>query len=271
MDDLSDLATRTWDGVIDTCGYVPRVVRQSASALRDSTGRYLFVSSINAYNVVEEGEPTLIDREPLDTEEIDGETYGPLKVECEKAIAEIFGSRALIVRPGLVAGPHDPTNRFTYWVERFANGGPVLVPDLKDQDLQLVDARDLGEFMVTGLEKGLSGAFDVAGELGTFGGMIRALCTVWPGADPVMASPGQLEELEVELWTDLPCAMADAKVTRSMMRFKCLPAVEEGLTRRPLEETARDTHEWAAAHAAADPPYGMSRERELEVLGRLGG
>jgi 2'-hydroxyisoflavone reductase len=268
MDDLSEVAKRRWDAVVDTCGYVPRVVRHSASALEGSVGRYLFVSSISAYDVSGGGEPKVFDKAPLDTEEITGETYGPLKVECEKAAREIYGDRFLNIRPGLIAGPHDTTNRFTHWVERFASGGPVLVPDLKNAPLQLIDARDLGAFMIGGIERGLSGDFDVAGEEGTFGAMIDTLAALWPEAEPVKASADRLEQLGLKLWTDLPLAMEDDG-TGSLMRMKCRLALASGLTRRPLSETAVATHEWAKDHPASEPAYGTSRERELEAIRAL--
>ena len=115
---LTAIGDRTWDAVYDSCGYVPRIVRASAEALAERCRRYLFISTISVYDLeLNVQRPT----EPLQTEEVTGETYGPLKVECEDAVQTVFGARATIVRPGLVNGPHDPTGRFCYWVNRFAS------------------------------------------------------------------------------------------------------------------------------------------------------
>jgi 2'-hydroxyisoflavone reductase len=265
MDDLSTVASKSWDAVVDSCGYFPRAVRHSAEAFRD-VARYLFISTISVYSADEKGGLYVKEQAPLETEEITPESYGPLKVECEKVLEEVFGDRLLCLRPGLLTGPFDPTNRFTYWVLRAAEGGDVLVPDWMDQPLEMLDARDLGVFQVLALEKGLVGIYDTAGDETTFGAMLAEL----PGnARFVKASAAFLEEQGVRLWVDLPFTFPEGEGAGSLMKVDSGKAKAEGLTMRPLEETARDTLAWAKGMPAEKLQHGLSREREAEVLGQM--
>ena len=147
---LDALAGRTWDGVVDTSGYVPRIVRRSAELLRDSVARYVFVSSISAYGdfsapITEE--TPVAELEDPDTEEI-MESYGALKAACERVVEGVYGDRSARVRAGLIVGPFDPTDRFTYWPRRIAAGGTVLAPGDPEAPVQFVDARDLAAWLV---------------------------------------------------------------------------------------------------------------------------
>ena len=164
--DLDQLGRRQWDAVIDTCGYFPRQVKLSAEALRQAVDHYTFISSISVYPVQgplgrDELAPVL---PPVDDaiEEVTGETYGPLKVGCEAALMEVFQSDALIIRAGLIVGPGDPTNRFTYWVTRAAQGGDAIAPPA-EQPIQFVDARDLATFIVHAAEARIAGVYNVTG------------------------------------------------------------------------------------------------------------
>jgi len=143
--DLEKLSGQRWEAVIDTCGYFPRLVKLSAQALKDTVERYVFISSISVYSelskigIDEKDQVGTLADENL--EEITGESYGPLKVLCEKAVQAAFPKRALIIRPGLVVGPHDLSDRFTYWPVRVARGGQVLAPENPQVPVQLIDAR----------------------------------------------------------------------------------------------------------------------------------
>ena len=165
---LDVLKGRAWDAIIDTCGYVPRVVRQSADLLSGSAERYVFISSISAYRDfaalgIDESYPT--GTMPDETvEEVTGETYGPLKVLCERAVEEAFPGRALILRPGLIVGPHDKTGRFTYWPRRVAEGGDVLAPGRADKRMQFIDARDLAEWTIRLIERAMIGTFNAVSD-----------------------------------------------------------------------------------------------------------
>ena len=144
--DVNKLAGRIWDAVIDVAGYVPRIVRLSAEVLSGNVVCYVFISSISVYDNfrkigMDESDPVGKLQDET-TEEITEETYGPLKALCEQAVQDIYRERALIVRPGLVVGPHDPTDRFTYWPVGVARGGNVLAPEKPDAPIQIIDARD---------------------------------------------------------------------------------------------------------------------------------
>jgi 2'-hydroxyisoflavone reductase len=272
--DLAPLSARRWDAVVDVAGYVPRIVGLSAQALAHSVDRYVFISSISAYASlreigVDESSPlaTLTDES---VEEITGETYGPLKVLCEKVVQQIYGERALIVRPGLIVGPHDGTDRFTYWPVRVARGGDVLAPDRPDGLTQVIDVRDLSDFTIKLIEEGASGAFNATGpdyEL-SFGKLLET-CKQVSGSDARFhwASPAFMEQHNVAPWSDMPVYLPDSGEDAGFARVSIARALTAGLTFRPLTETVADTLAWAQTR----PPEhewkaGLSTARETELL-----
>src|SRR5512136_1410936 len=165
--DLSLLQDRSWDAVIDTCGYVPRIVRLSAQTLAGRTDRYVFISTVSVY--AQDNPRGMDENAPLAAlkdetiEEITSETYGGLKALCEKAVEAVYPNRALIIRPGLIVGPYDPTDRFTYWPWRTAQGGEVLAPGNPDQPQQIIDARDMARWIVQMVEAKRTGVFNAVG------------------------------------------------------------------------------------------------------------
>src|SRR5690606_2480891 len=165
--DLSALSSRSWDAVIDTCGYVPRIVRNMAETLSGNVGHYTFISSISVYRDftqagIDEAYPVgTVEDETV--EEITGETYGPLKALCEQAVAEVFPGRALNIRPGLIVGPHDGSDRFNYWPYRVARGGEVLAPGNPDASAQIIDVRDLGDWTLDMAERQATGVYNATG------------------------------------------------------------------------------------------------------------
>jgi 2'-hydroxyisoflavone reductase len=250
--DLSALRGRTWDAVIDTSGYVPRIVRSSAQLLAGATGHYTFVSSVSVYDHVRR---RLTEDAPLkelpDASSEDVERYyGELKAACEREVRSAFGERSLIVRPGLIVGPHDPTERFTYWVRRLAAGGLVLAPRATDQPVQLIDVRDLAEWMITMVERRAAGDFTATGpaESLTFGRMLEKLqAAVGPSASLRWIDEQSLANAGVEPWDDLPLWL-DLPRHPELAGFLDVDigrALANGLTFRPLKETAAATLEWA--------------------------
>jgi nucleoside-diphosphate-sugar epimerase len=265
---LSGLGGRTWDAAIDTCGYVPRVVRDSAQLLADSVGIYAFISTLSVYPDdapagCNEASPTYEPPFP-DTEEITAESYGPLKVACELETMAAFPGRCLVVRPGYIVGPHDPTDRFTYWVRRAAAGGTMLAPEPQDQALQVVDVRDLGTFTLDHVEAGTADVFGVVGprEPFTWGEALPALVgAAGAGTELTWVDAAFLrerindEEGELPLWDiDYP----------GLHAFDASKAIAAGLHHRPLVETIADTLAWDRGRGALK--VGLTPERERELL-----
>jgi len=260
---LDALGDREWDVVYDSCGYVPRVVRASAEALKDRCRRYLFISTISVYDLeLNLQRPS----QPLETEEVTNDSYGPLKVECEDAVISVYGERATIVRPGLVVGPHDPTGRFCYWLNRFASYGEVLMPDIPGGPMQLIDARDLGAFCTMVLENNLGGIFHVAGEVSSFDAMI-AVCASLGGGEAVRVPPDVLEAHGLRLGEDLPL-MWSAEAAK-LLGFKCEESLRAGLVRRPLRESAADTLAWLLSIGEDRPVGKFERSKEESVLAAI--
>ncbi len=277
--DIEKLSGRTWDAVIDTCGYVPRIVRLSASGLERSVGRYVFISSISAYEEsifkkigVDESDP-VGKLEDESVEEITGGTYGPLKALCEKTVLDLYGERGLVIRPGLIVGPNDPTDRFTYWPVRVTRGGDVLAPEKPEVPVQIVDVRDLSEFIIKLIEANASGIYNATGpdyEL-TFGAMLET-CKHVSGSDANFkwASVEFLKQNNVTEWSDMPVWVPDNEENAGFSRVDVSKAIQAGLTFRPLAETVRDTIAWAGTRPI-DHEWraGLRAEREAELLSML--
>jgi 2'-hydroxyisoflavone reductase len=270
---LDALAGRRWDAVLDPSGYVPRVVRQSAAALAGRTAFYVFVSSISAYATpiapgADESAPLAALADPS-AEEITGETYGGLKAACEREVAGVFGERSLVVRPGLIVGPHDPTDRFPYWPRRLARGGEVLAPGDPAQPVQVIDARDLAAWMLAMVERGAGGTFNAAGpeEPATFAALLRqAAMALDAPVKLTWVAEDFLLERGVQPWTELPLWVPreDAGLDEVSVRR----AVAEGLVFRPLADTVRDTLAWDLARpdAARASSPALKPEREAALL-----
>lgn len=255
--DLSALAGRSWDAVVDPSGYVPAAVRASAELLRDS-GRYVFVSSVSVYADFSTGptesSPTAeLGSMPVDEVAADFSNYGPLKALAEAEVERVFGERALIVRPGLIVGPHDPTGRFTYWARRLARGGETLAPGPRERRAQFIDVRDLAAWIVDGAERGLSGTFNATNEGVAWGELLA-------GADVTWVTDDFLQEHGVGPWMELPLWLSDP-AWAGMHGTDVRAAVAAGLRFRPLAETIR-----GAADAPAEEGVGLTPEREAELL-----
>jgi nucleoside-diphosphate-sugar epimerase len=258
-----------WDTVVDVSAYVPRQVEQAADALTGRVEHYVLVSSISAYDPAGTTEPT--EAAPLHpplavpTEQVSGHTYGPLKADCERSARRRWEGRLAVVRPTYVVGPHDPTDRFTWWVRRAAEGGRLPVAG-SQTPLQLVDVRDLGEFMLRVATRRLTGAYDVAGPERTVADTVADLV---PGG-------GTFELVE------LPVAVLEAAGVRlplvatdpadwPAMRRSGVRAREAGLGIRPLPQTAADTRAWDVARGRLPLRVGPSPEREAAALAAAAG
>lgn len=279
--DLEPLRGREWDAVVDTSGYVPRVVRASADLLSGAAGHYVFVSSLSVYAGY--GKDGLDESGPVGTledttvEKVTGETYGPLKAMCEREVETAFAGRAAVARAGLIVGPRDDIRRFTYWVQRVARGGAVLAPGEPDRHLQLVDVRDLAEWMVRLSEDRRAGVFNATGPERplTMGGFLDEARRV-SGSDArfVWASDEFLAEHGVAPWTDMPLYLPKTDEYLHFFDVSVERAVEAGLTFRPLAETIADTLAWTEppipkSSELVPPDPGLPAAREAELLAAL--
>jgi 2'-hydroxyisoflavone reductase len=267
--DLSALRGREWDAVIDPSGFVPRVVRDSAELLRGSVGHYVFVSSASVYAEpfvpgYDESAPTVELEDPASEDAL--KDYGALKAACERVVGEVFPNASASVRAGLIVGPHDASGRFTYWPLRLSLPGPVLAPGPPDRLTQLVDARDLGAWLVELCAGGVAGTFNATSEPVTLERVLAAC----GDAELVWVDEGFLVEQGVQPWMELPLWVTGADV--AFLEMDVSKAVAAGLRFRPLEDTARDTLAWAretGRQLVTVAPYGtagLDPAREAELL-----
>jgi 2'-hydroxyisoflavone reductase len=289
--DLDLLEGRSWDAVVDTCGYLPRTVRASAEALAGSVDRYVFISSVSVYAEVKT--PGMNETAPLATltaEQVEeanaidssgqtsavtyGKMYGGLKALCEQTTNEVMPNRVLIIRPGLIVGPHDYTDRFTYWVSRVASGGETLAPGDPDRYLQFIDVRDLAEWIVRMVERNETGIYNATGLPGkvTMANVLDCCRTVSASdATFTWVTDDFLLNEKVRPWGEMPLWMPDKEAPnfKGFMFLNCDKAVGAGLNFRPLEETISATLNWqAATDKSEDLKAGIKKEKEEILLSK---
>ncbi|HSZ43595.1 MAG TPA: NAD-dependent epimerase/dehydratase family protein [Trebonia sp.] len=274
--DLSGVAGRDWDAVIDVAGYDPEVVRLSARELARNTGRYVFVSTCSVYAdqtsraAQLEDAPVAQLREGL-TEP--WELYGPRKALAEQIVRDVYGDRALIPRPGLIVGPHDPTDRFPYWPRRIARGGVVLAPGSPEDQVQFIDARDLAAWTIDGVHHGRAGTFNLVGNPWTFRKFLEECIAAtysdthlrWIPGDALIHA-GVSPDMGIPLW------IGDPEEARGFNDVSNARAVAAGLTLRPVAGTIRDTLAWDAGRGGPEPGQeGLSAAAEERLLRELAG
>jgi len=288
--DLSALATGEWEATVDCSAYVPRQVHALAQALGGRGGRYVHISSVSAYQDVTspgitEDAPLAVLENPA-TEQVDENTYGPLKALCERAAHSAFGDSAAdrgssgtrgvsvsIVRPTYVAGPFDHTGRFTWWVERIAKGGRVLAPGPTDNPFQVIDARDLAAFVVLLAHGEAEGTFHTVSPIPPFSFeefLAMVVNEVGPsGTELVWVDAERLTEAEVT-GADLPlwAGIEPGRYARAVDPSRALAA---GLRPRPLARTIHEIHDHEMAQRSpTQRPVGLDPRRERELLTLLG-
>ena len=289
---LDALRGRRWDAVVDPSGYTPRVVRDSVRLLSDAAEHYAFVSSVSVYRdtsvpgVCEDypvgtiADGRLREAEALKQSELTaapffGEIYGALKALCERAAEESMPGRVLNVRAGLVVGPHDYSDRFTYWPRRVAEGGEVLAPGRADRQVQFIDVRDLAAWVLDMSEARKTGTFNAAGpDYRLTMGHLLDVCRGATGSDArfVWVDEQFMLDAGLEPWTEVPLWTPESDdVNRHFMGVSVEKAVAAGLRFRPLSETVRDTLVWDLTRPAdTQRRAGLAREREREVLDAWG-
>jgi len=279
---LDGLKGRSWDAVIDTSGYVPRHVRLSAELLRPQVPHYVFISTVSVYASFaaanDETSPVgKLDDETV--EKVDGATYGPLKALCESASTAAYGAdRTTVIRPGLIVGPDDNTDRFTYWPARAARGGQLAAPGTPQDPVQLIDVRDLAAFAIHAVEHRTAGVFNALSPLGRFtiGDVVNeSIAAARDIARPAVAPeavwiPAEfLAEQKVAPWSDMPVWAPSVGDEAGFARVSAERAVKAGLEIRPMAETVAATMRW---HLQRPEPErlklkaGLSPERESELL-----
>lgn len=280
---LDALRGRQWDVCLDNSGYIPRMVKESAELLAPNIGQYIFVSSISVFadfsqrGLNESSPVAVITDEQIAAaktqKDITGENYGALKALCEQAAQEACPGRACVIRPGLIVGPMDRTDRFTYWPVRVARGGEVLAPGTPGDVTQVMDVRDLAEFVVRCCEEATMGVFNAtspAGEL-TMGELLDS-CQRVSGSDATFtwADAAWLEKKEVAAWSDMPVWVPLTGTEAGHPWIDVSRAVAAGLRFRPISETVRGTLDWWASvpleRRDAPMKAGVTAEREKELL-----
>lgn len=270
--DITALQGREWDAAIDTSGYIPRTVQASTRLMSDAVRHYTFISSISAY--ADFSTPGLNEDAPVATlddetvEEVTNETYGALKALCEQVAEANMVGRVLVVRPGLIVGLDDPTDRFTYWPCRVARGGEMLAPGEPEQPTQFIDVRDLAAWIVRMVEDGKTGVYNATGPdyLLTMGQFLDE-CRAVSGSDARFTWTGEAfarDLMEKQLVNFQPWVPSEYAGMRSA---NCQKAYAQGLTFRPLAETIRATLDWKLASPTSDEMLsGPNPEQEQEFL-----
>jgi 2'-hydroxyisoflavone reductase len=271
-EDLEVLQGRSWDAVVDTSGHVPRVVEKSAQRLADAVGHYTFISSVFAYKGfprspgLDENSPLNLTTDPA-AEHVTSETLGPLKALCERALHAEIPGRVLVVRAGFIFGPYDPTDRSGYWVHRLAQGGEVLAPGDPHRQLQIVDVRDLAEWILTCIDNCRTGVYNATGPAYpstlTLGRLLQ-VCQTGEGSDArfTWVSDDFLRAAGLRPGIDLPLWMPGG-----VAGVNCNKAISAGLRFRSLEDTVRDTLAWYNfPRSPASLRAGITRDREAQLL-----
>lgn len=271
--DLKSLEGRKWDAVVDTSGYYPREVRESATLLKDSK-QYIFISSISVLKDM--SKPGVDETAPVATtpdetvEKVTNETYGALKALCEQAAEKAMPGRVANIRPGLIVGPDDGTDRFTYWPVRVSRGGEVLAPNTPADPVQFIDVRDLGDWIVRVMDAKTMGVFHATGNPLKVGTLLDT-CKAVTGSDArfTWVDAAFLAEQKVSEWGDMPTWLSPTGDDAGGNQVSNARAVAKGLTFRPLKITVKDTLDWwkkEPAERQAKLKSGIKPEREAEVL-----
>ncbi|MGV3515790.1 NAD-dependent epimerase/dehydratase family protein [Luteitalea sp.] len=274
--DLKALEGRKWDAVLDPSAYIPADVTRSATLLAPNVGHYLLISTISVYKTL--NTPGMDETAPLATladptvEQVTGETYGGLKVLCEQAAEKAMPGKTTVIRPGLIVGPGDTTDRFTYWPVRVARGGEVLAPNAPSDYVQCIDVRDLANFIVSCLEQRTTGIYNADGPQAglTIGRLLETSKQVAKSdATFVWVPTAFLEAQKVRPWSDMPVWVPLTGDEAGGGQVSVKAAMAKGLTHRPLADTVRDTLAYVdtwPAERKAKLKAGLSPAREKEVL-----
>lgn len=263
---LTSLSDATWDACVDVSGYTPVQVRASAERLASKVGRYVFISTASVYQhaavgPLDESFP-LLPEAAEDVVQVTGETYGPLKVTCERIVQDVYADRATILRPQIVAGPYDPTGRHTYWVQRSLQPGETLLPGDGSDFVQVVDGRDIARFTRRTIDDGAGGAFNMAGPRLTWQAFADALGIT----SPVWVNASGLEALGLTV-TELPLYLPNGSPQAALMDISAARATAAGFTQTDARTTIADTRAWLRQYPMT-PVLTQERERDAITYAR---
>ena len=267
---LEALHGRKWDAVIDTSGYFPRLVGESARLLAEAVERYIFISTISVYEDAQA--PGMDETAPLlkladeRVEDISGANYGGLKALCEQAVEDALPGRSLVIRPGLIVGPRDPSDRYTYWPVRFARGGEILLPQGPEHAVQVIDVRDLAAWVIRMAEARQTGIYNATGHSITMGDVVAACQAATDSESTLTWVPEDfLADKKIGHWMELPLYLP-AEAYKEM-QISIARALAAGLTFRPLAETTADTLAWAQSRPADyEWRAGLAADKETALL-----
>jgi 2'-hydroxyisoflavone reductase len=265
---LAGLKNRVWDVCVDVSGFTARQVRASAEELRNSVGHYVFVSAVSLYGEpkrgpVYESQPRLPPAAE-DVTEVNGDTYGRLKVTCENIVQELYADRCAMLRPQIVAGPHDPIDRFSYWVRRTSQGGEMLAPGDGSDHVQFIDARDVARFTMLVCEKALQGSFNLAGPRLMWTKFMSVL-----GAQNIVWVPSSIIEGAGVTEFKLPLYRPTGSPKSNLMYVSNERAVKAGLTLTDTKDTADHVRSWLP-NCTLRPALSRKREATLIRMAREG-
>jgi len=279
--DMSALEGRKWDAVVDTFAYVPSVVTNTAKIIGDNVKQYVLISTVSVYRAYtepgmdENGELATVPDDvvtKVQTHREVGENYGGFKALCERAAEEAMPGRVCTVRPGLIVGPDDPSDRFTYWPVRVARGGEILSPGTPKDFIQFIDVRDLADFIVLCMERRIMAIMNADSPAGsvTIGGLLDA-CKEVSGSDARFTwVPSEfLAENGVQAWSDMPVWVPAKEDYKGFGQVSTERATKAGLKHRPIPDTVRDTLKWFGEQPEERQKAlraGIKPEREVEVL-----
>lgn len=273
---LKGLNGRRWDCVIDTSGYVPRIVDASTKQLQNQCDQYLFISSISVYKDIHkialDEESSVGTLEDDTVESINGETYGPLKAYCEQISEKNFANKTTVIRPGLIVGPRDRTDRYTYWPVRIAKGGEVLAPGDGKDFVQYIDVRDLGAFIIHCLEQKAMGIFNATSAMNSESSLdMMNSCKEGSGSDAsfTWTDADFLEQQNIQPWSNMPVWIPRQSEMAGLSQVSVSKAEKQGLKIRPRKETVQDTLSWFGNLSKSRRKTlraGISQKKESETL-----
>jgi len=277
LDRIKELldAGERFDAVVDMCGYTPRVTKSACELLKDATDLYIFISTISVYEKDPQSLPLNEDSKKIvlgdpTVEEVNGETYGGLKVLCEQVVIDAFPTNHCIPRPCVIAGPNDPTDRVTWWARMLTTQDNLVIPNDPAGHASFIDSRDLAAFFLHCATNKITGIFNTTGpetELTLHEFITRSHNALGSKTNLIQADHDWISSQDIQRWVDIPTWLPDE--SQYMHTISSSKALSSGLKNRPLEDTMKAIHQWDVDRGLPDLKAGMSPERINEIVQAL--